>query len=138
MTMNSVPLHSLNPSIPRFGVKQEPKPTIAQVLEKFMQGYDRRVPEHGQFPAGYEVPFRYKGHLVVFKVGGFISDPEFYDRRYFEVLVKTPSGNSNSKAWLFRGSKQELESLLKASDAENKVRIHIDQAIDSLQDKKYS
>ena len=136
--MNSVPVHSIQAPAARFGIRQDPANAVADVLDKFMRGYDRRVPEHGQFPAGYEAPFRYRGHIVVFKVGGFLSEPEFYDRRYFEVLVKTPSGNSNSKAWLFRGAKGELQTLLTAPDAAQKIRTHIDQAIDTLQDKQYS
>ncbi len=136
--MNSVPVYSSKPPAIHFGVKQDLSENVTQVLKKMMRDYNRRVPEHGQFPAGYEVPFKYRGHTVVFKVAGFMSDPEFYDRRYFEVRVTTATGNSNSKAWLFRGSKSELESNLTTPDAPEKIRAHIDEALDTLQDKKYS
>lgn len=111
-------------------------------LQNILKDFDQRVLERGQFP-DFVVDVQATPNKVVFKLGSFEGGfeaepvPEYQGRRYFEVLVFTPSGKSSSKSWVFTGSKQELLGKLQSLDTPQKIKNAIKNLQQSLQQNDY-
>jgi hypothetical protein len=120
------------------------KNKITDTLAKLVERAEKEVPEYGSFNPVQETfknPDKtlYAGDIT-FKIAQPSSEakPDNRKARYFEVIVYTPSGVSNSSEMMVLGTKKEVLDALRKDDLIDKLEQCVNQSAEKLKSGNYA